>query len=116
MTVLYNISKTAVHFSVYLLSIIILLFICVVNSVAKNTYEIQTQLEPDTVNFLNSPKLHHHHHHQTVGPDIGKESLMVCEEIQQSGIGGTGIDSEDGSVIVKYLVEIINGSPDRCSV
>lgn len=115
MTVLYNISKTAVHFSVYLLSIIILLFVCVVNAADKNTYEIQTQLEPDTVTFFNSPKLYH----QTVEPAIGNESLIVCEEVQQSGIGGTGIDSEEDNTIGKYsamFLEIITGLTDRCSV
>lgn len=117
MTVLYNISKTAVHFSVYLLSIIILLFVCVVNTVAKNIYEIQAQLEPDTVTFFNSPnKLYQYH--QTVEPTIGNESLIVCEEVRQSGIGGTGIDSEEDNTIGEYsamFLEIITGLTDRCS-
>lgn len=110
MTVLYNISKTAVHFSVYLLSIVILLFFCVVNTVAKNIYEIQTQLEPDTVKL--------YQYHQTVEPTIGNENLIVCEEVQQSGIGGTGIDSEEDNTIGKYsamFLEIIAGLTDRCS-
>ena len=116
MTVLYNISKTAVHFSVYLLSIIILLFVCVVNTVAKNIYEIQTQLEPDTVTFFNSPKLYQYH--QTVEPTVGNENVIVCEEVQQSGIGGTCIDSEEDNTIGKYsalFLEIITGLTDRCS-
>ncbi|GKS68251.1 hypothetical protein W03_02550 [Nitrosomonas sp. PY1] len=102
MIALRNISKTAVHFSVYLLSTITLLFACVVNAAAKNIHEIQPQLEPNTVLYQN---------HQAVEFDISSsKGLIACEEIQQSGIGGTGIDSEEESTIGKYTIELT----DRC--
>lgn len=94
MRVLYQISKRAVHYSLCLLSIIMLSFVCVVNTVAKNMQEKHSQL--DIAIFSNTLSLCRDS--QGTNSDSDTQSLSVCDAVQESGIGGTGIDSEANTI------------------
>lgn len=94
MRVLYQISKHTVHYSLCFLSVTMLLFVCVANTVAKNMQEMHSQL--DTVIFSNT--LPSCRNNLDTDSDSNAQSLLACDAIQESGIGGTGIDSEANTI------------------
>jgi len=94
MRVLYQISKHAVHRSLCLLSIVMLSFVCVVNTVAKNMQERHSQL--DIAIFSNTLSLCRDN--QGADSNGNTQSLSICDAVQESGIGGTGIDSEANTI------------------
>lgn len=93
MRLLYQISKHAVHCSLCLLSVTMLLFACVANTVAKNMQEMHFQLDtpifPETLPFCRD----------NLSIDLDRNT-QTCDVIQESGIGGTGINSEVNTMAV----------------